>query len=94
MNAASPRCPGASPSEVVTLLRHKPLSPVEVMMAMRLHGQTRPLFTTAADLADALRSLAKRGLAEVEDGVGMAQGLTFALPTAALNALRFEDGGR
>lgn len=60
------------------------LTPVERYMATRLHDATVPIFTASPACAEALRALARMGLAQVEAGAGMATGLTFARPTGQL----------
>lgn len=56
-------------------------------MLARLRGATAPLYTADPVFRRALHMLGEAGLAVVEEGVGMAAGLTFAEPTEQLRDL-------
>ncbi len=83
----------AAPASIARL-RTPPLSPVEILLARKLHKAGRwPLVTASPDYRAALHRLAAKGLARVEDGTGLAEGFTFAKATAALNRLKVSEIG-
>jgi hypothetical protein len=63
------------------------VTPAERFMITQLRGPKTPIWSADPVFRQALRMLGEQGLARVEEGVGMASGLTFAEPTEALLAL-------
>jgi hypothetical protein len=63
------------------------MTPAERFMLMQLRQAKRPVYSADPVFRQALRMLSDQGLARVEEGVGMAAGLTFAEPSDQLRAL-------
>lgn len=63
------------------------MTPAERFMLTQLRQDKGPVHTADPVFRQALRMLGEQGLARVEEGVGMAAGLTFAEPSDQLRAM-------